>query len=50
MIPKEIIGEYGLMSPMISLKRCLHEKCFLLYLVCGEDSSRIAIFQHFSSS
>lgn len=44
MIPKEIVGEYGSMSPMISLKRYLHEKCFLLYLVCGEDSSRIAIF------
>lgn len=32
------------MSSMISLKRYLHEKFFLLYLVCGEDSSRIAIF------
>lgn len=39
-----VVGEYGLMSPMISLKRYLHEKFFLLYLVCGEDSSRIAIF------
>lgn len=29
----------------LSLKRYLHEKCFLPYLVCGEDSSRIAIFQ-----
>lgn len=45
MIPKEIVGEYGLMSPMVTLKRYLHEKFILLYLVCGEDSSRIAIFQ-----
>lgn len=29
---KGIVGESGLMSPMISLKRYLHEKCFLLYL------------------
>lgn len=27
-----VVGEYGLMSPMISLKRYLHEKFFLLYL------------------
>lgn len=40
---KKLVGN-RLMSPMISLKRYLHEKFFLLYLVCGEDSSRIAIF------
>lgn len=51
MIPKEIVGEYGLMSPMISLKRYLHEKCFLLYLsFAGRIHLVSPSFQHFSSS